>query len=172
MLSIVRHSRCVTSIVSAVCLSGCLGRPEPAPRPPAGAQQDTSGLPGVAAEQFVASDTTIRAAVVRSLIDHHAAQPVRIDEQLLPPNLDAKEPMPVADDPVLARVLDLQSAALRLACKSEVDSECPRKHYVLIVQSQAVPGNGFGVVSSDYTYDKQSDGSWKFLGVSFLMAIP
>jgi hypothetical protein len=126
---------------------------------------------------------------------------VRVDEQPLPPRLDAKGAIPVADDPVLARVLDLQSVALRLACRSELDSECPKKFYVLlvfgrarpgppesvrdrpagltpnswsirVVESQAVPGNGFGVVSSDYTYDKQSDGSWKFLGVSFVMAIP
>src|SRR5262245_55825851 len=105
MPGIMRRSLCATvPIISAVWLGGCLGRPQPATRPPGSAQLDTSGLPGVAAEQFVASDTTMRAAVVRSVIDHRPGQPVRVDEQPLPPNLDAGAAMPVADDPILARV--------------------------------------------------------------------
>ena len=143
MQVILRHSLHATvPIIGAICLGGCLGRPQPAPAPrqPAVALLDTVGLPGVAAEQFVTRDTSLREAVARYLIGYYAGyRRVRIDEQPLPTNLEAKA---VKSDRSEAPVA-LQTFGLRLArlehCSpalSSVDSTmqrgCPKEKYVLV----------------------------------------
>ena len=91
----VRHFLYATVPIILVCLGGCVGHPQPeaVPSQPVVTRLagDTTELPGIAAEQFVARDTTLRAAVARYLIDWYSGYSrVRIDDQVLPPSLDAK----------------------------------------------------------------------------------
>lgn len=143
-------------IMPAIWLGGCLGHAQPAAAPEQSVvARDTTGLPGIAAEQFVERDTTLRAAVARYLVGHYADYyRVRIDDQPLPPSLDGtavRSDGATKGDGVEAKVVNLQSVGLRLAplehCSSALSSSdwtvepgCPKDKYVLVVFGKPRPG--------------------------------
>jgi hypothetical protein len=132
----------------------------PTPAVALGARQDTVGLPGIAAEDFIARDTTLLRVVAQTIVDTFGrASPVRVDPQQLPQTLDAKNAHPGSVGAELNQqdqLANLSTAGLRLArlgdcgsafanmADSTTSEHCPHREYLLVVFGAPRPGSPEG----------------------------
>lgn len=143
----------------AVGIVACSRAPvSTAPVPVVMAPSDS--LPGVSALEFAAHDTTLLAAVARTIVDTFARfSPVRVDSQPLPLSLEARTVRANAHSTgrgdVDSLMADLHTVALRAAhmhgCSSgfavsgadddpAASSGCPKHEYRLVIFGVPRPG--------------------------------